>query len=255
MTLGVARALPAHKKCGRCQTVKPAEAFARCKSRGDGLNTRCKQCCREHYLANHEAAKARMRAYHQRNREELLVKQRINWHENRDARLKAQREYQEKNKDRIRQKDREYQQRNKDRRAAYNRQYQKDNRTARSEYSKRWNAHQRRNDPLFRLKSSLRTRTNDAIRRGGYTKLSGMNEAIGCDWPTLQAHLSSYFTTSMTWENYGSCWVVDHHVPLASATTSQEVMTLCHYTNLRPLGRLENLRKGASLPEHCGADR
>lgn len=241
-------ALPIQKKCGRCQRVKPADAFARCKSRGDGLNTRCKQCCREHYLANHEAAKARMRSYHQRNREALLAKHREYWRATNEDRLAHQRKYHADNKESIRQQQREYRQRNRELIAARNRDQYLKNKTARSEYAKRWNMEQRKNSPLFRLKSNMRTRTNEAIRRGGYTKLSGMNEAVGCDWPTLQAHLASYFTCDMTWENYGSHWVVDHHIPLASATSSQEVMALCHYTNLRPLGKAENLRKGASMP-------
>ena len=245
-------ALPSLKKCGRCQRVKSADSFARCKSRGDGLNTRCKECCREHYLANHEAAKARMRAYHQRNREELLAKQRDYWRATNEERIAQQRKYQAENKEAIRQQQREYRKRNPQLIAVRNRRQYLNNKPARNEYAKRWNAEQRKCDPLFRLKSNMRTRTNDAIRRGGYTKLSGLNDAIGCDWPTLQAHLASYFTTGMTWANYGAVWVVDHHVPLASAADSQALLALCHYTNLRPLGKVENLRKGASMPAVTG---
>ena len=253
MTLGsIRQALPAQKKCGRCQAVKSADAFARCKSRGDGLNTRCKQCCREHYLANHEAAKARMRSYHQRNREELLAKHRDYWRATNEDRLAQQRKYQAENKEAIRQQQGEYRKRNPELIAARNRDQYLKNKQARNIYAKRWNMEQRKNSPLFRIKSNLRTRTAGAIRRGGFTKLSGLNDALGCDWPTLQTHLASYFRPGMNWSNYGSVWVVDHHVPLASATDAQALLALCHYTNLRPLGKAENLRKGASMPADGG---
>ena len=38
----------------------------------------------------------------------------------------------------------------------------------------------------------------------------------------------------MTWENYGE-WHIDHKIPLASAKTESELISLCHYTNLQPL--------------------
>ena len=45
---------PAHygqeqKKCYRCQEDKPLEAFAKNKAKPDGLQERCKDCCKSHY--------------------------------------------------------------------------------------------------------------------------------------------------------------------------------------------------------------
>lgn len=246
-------ALPAMKKCGRCQRVKSSSEFSRCRSRGDGLHTRCKACAREHYQSRREDALRTMKAYRERNRDQLLAKHREYWRATNDERLAKQREYHDTNRKAIRAQQREYRQRNKELISRKNREQYLKNKPARNEYSKQWNADRRRNDPLFKLKSNMRTRTNDAIRRGGFTKLSGMNDAIGCDWPTLQSHLQSHFAPWMTWENYGSHWVVDHHVPLASASNSEEVLRLCHYTNLRPLGKTENLRKAAKVPPVEGA--
>jgi hypothetical protein len=46
----------------------------------------------------------------------------------------------------------------------------------------------------------------------------------------------------MTWDNYGKYngelnygWEIDHIIPIASATTIDEVLKLNHYTNLQPL--------------------
>jgi len=46
----------------------------------------------------------------------------------------------------------------------------------------------------------------------------------------------------MTWESYGK-WHVDHIIPLCSAETNEEIVDLCHYTNLQPLWTDENIRK------------
>lgn len=37
------------KKCYRCQEDKPLEAFAKNKAKPDGLQERCKDCCKSHY--------------------------------------------------------------------------------------------------------------------------------------------------------------------------------------------------------------
>ena len=46
----------------------------------------------------------------------------------------------------------------------------------------------------------------------------------------------------MSWDNYGLYngdlnygWDVDHIIPLSSANTEEELINLCHYTNLQPL--------------------
>lgn len=50
----------------------------------------------------------------------------------------------------------------------------------------------------------------------------------------------------MTWENRGE-WHIDHIIPLASASTEEELLALCHYTNLQPLWAFDNLSKGAKI--------
>lgn len=75
-----------------------------------------------------------------------------------------------------------------------------------------------------------------------------MTEArIGCDWLELLVHLESKFKPGMTRENYGPVWHVDHIIPLASAKTEDEIIKLCHYSNLQSLFALENFQKGAKI--------
>jgi hypothetical protein len=50
----------------------------------------------------------------------------------------------------------------------------------------------------------------------------------------------------MTLENYGE-WHLDHIIPLATATTREDVVRLNHYTNFQPLWAKDNLSKGAKI--------
>lgn len=104
----------------------------------------------------------------------------------------------------------------------------------------------RREDPMFNLACALRGSLAKYLARGGFTKKAKSAEVIGCDWPTLKAHIEAQFVAGMSWTNRAQ-WHVDHRVPLASAKTEAELLTLCHYTNLQPLWWVDNLKKGAHV--------
>lgn len=80
------------------------------------------------------------------------------------------------------------------------------------------------------------------FKRNGYSKKSKTHEILGCSYDEFKIHLESQFESWMTWENRGKYngefnygWDIDHIIPLASAKTEEELLKLCHYTNLRPL--------------------
>ena len=103
-------------------------------------------------------------------------------------------------------------------------------------------------DPVYAMKYRLRNRTARAFKENGYPKTSKTAEILGCEWETLANHIESGFTDGMTWENRSE-WHVDHIVPLASANTEDELIILCHYTNLQPLWAEDNIRKSDKMPE------
>src|SRR5690606_16706629 len=97
-------------------------------------------------------------------------------------------------------------------------------------------------DPLFKLKKNLRKRTYTAFRVNSWYKKCNTYEYLGASYEEVYNHIEKQFKDNMTWDNQGE-WHVDHIIPLDSAKTEEELIKLCHYTNLQPLWAIDNLRK------------
>jgi hypothetical protein len=92
-----------------------------------------------------------------------------------------------------------------------------------------------------RLAQNSRVRIKQALK----SKKGSSILHIGCGWDCLKKHLENQFQEGMTWENYGLFgWHVDHRVPLASASTIEDLLPLLHFKNLQPLWARDNLSKG-----------
>lgn len=111
--------------------------------------------------------------------------------------------------------------------------YQKNNKT----WMKKYNS-----DPLFRLNHNIRCRINDFLTSKKTRKKNKTSEILGCNQEILKTFLEKKFKPNMTWDNYGD-WHVDHIIPLSSGTNENEILKLCHFTNLQPLWKDENLKK------------
>lgn len=103
-------------------------------------------------------------------------------------------------------------------------------------------------DPIYRLRMNLRTVVRNAILGNGYDKKSNTFDIIGCDVDTVKCHLESKFIDGMSWENKSE-WHIDHIIPLSSAINEEELILLCHYTNLQPLWATDNLIKSNKYNE------
>lgn len=59
--------MTAEKRCGRCKQTKPPEVFSKNRSKKDGLQAECRECCNAYYAAymatNYEKEKARKATY------------------------------------------------------------------------------------------------------------------------------------------------------------------------------------------------
>lgn len=104
----------------------------------------------------------------------------------------------------------------------------------------------RQNHPEILLKARVRSRIGQALRKG-FTKFYKSREMLGCTYVELRTHLEGLFQPGMTWENRGQ-WEIDHIRPCSSFDLLIPEQQKCcfHYTNLQPLWREENRKKGAT---------
>jgi hypothetical protein len=103
-----------------------------------------------------------------------------------------------------------------------------------------------REDPMAGFIQIMRVCVRKGLSRKGYTKKSRAYEILGAEWSEVKLHMESLFKEGMTWDNHGE-WHIDHIIPISSGKTEDEVIKLCHYTNLQPLWKTENLLKGDKL--------
>ena len=203
------------KTCRVCKIEKPFNDFNKSTRNKDGLNNMCKECGKEY-----------AKKYRKENYERVIQKEREYDQKNKENRLK----YREENKEEKKRYAKKYREENKD----------KVNLSIRNSKKKRY-----RNDPIFRLKESIKNNIRKSIKRKGYSKNNKTNEILGCSYEEFKTYLESQFEDWMNWDNYGNpkdgmlepnkTWDIDHIIPISSAINENEVVKLNHFTNLQPL--------------------
>ena len=119
------------------------------------------------------------------------------------------------------------------------------------EYKNKFNLNRskrRKEDPGYKAISNLRSGLNKLFRRKpSMNKNLNTLKLIGCSREELKLHLEKQFKLGMNWENYNyNGWHIDHIIPLSTAKSFSEIVEkkLMHYSNLQPLWRLDNQKKG-----------
>jgi hypothetical protein len=198
---------------------------------------------REEILLNRKLARQKDKPVKESLSQAELTKR---WREkNKEAVKKYNKEYKEKNKEKIKQQQKEYWKNNPDKMKEKNaRNYEKHKQV------RNYQNYQRKRkrlieDPLFKLKETMRNRLRRMFKTTGIRKCKKSIDIFGADWPEIKLHIEKKFSQGMTWENHGK-WHIDHIVPLVLAFSVEDVYRLCHYTNLQPLWAEDNLRKQAS---------
>jgi len=136
-----------------------------------------------------------------------------------------------------------YRRANKEASISYQREYRQNNKEKVASNKKDYQNKRRQTDPLFKLKSNLRTRVWSILKND---KDKRTEELLGASFYVVKQHIEDTFVEGMTWGNYGQ-WHVDHKIPLASAKTKKEVEKLFHYTNLQALWAEDNFIKSDKL--------
>jgi hypothetical protein len=175
--------------------------------------TKYKQYKKDYYLKNKDFLVEKNNLYKENNKEKMTLYFK-EYNENRKEQLKEYRkEYFQKNKKRINEKAKLDKQRN----------------------------------PNIKIAHSLRNRIIKVLN--GSTKKDSTFNLLGCTIAEFKLYLESQFTETMSWENYGSIWHIDHILPCASFDLSEESQQrLCfNYRNLQPLLAHDNLVKGKKI--------
>lgn len=268
------------KKCCACKIEKELTEFAKDKYNNDGLTYKCKSCRNEYskayrknnpvsykrtykkatnkrYLIHKEKIKAETKKYYQANREKCLAYHKEYSLKNPDK-VKAKKEryaktvnsnrrkkYKE-NPELFKQKAQEYRLRNPDKVKETRKKAALNNKEKKREWQQNRYKFRMDTDSLFYLKNKLRCRIIAAIKRGGYTKKSSCANILGAKYEIIKENIGRQFTKGMNWNNHGD-WHIDHIIPLASAKTEKELISLFHYTNLQPLWATDNILKGAKI--------
>lgn len=218
------------KTCPTCKIEKTLENYNKNKNRKDGLQRECRECCHSHHNKHYHSKKS------PRLKENLKEGHKICKGCNQELPLnnfkpgKGRFNVGSKCKPCF----------NKD----WN-EYQK-----KTGQNKNHNKIKRQTDPQFKLKTLLRGRLLDALKR--HTKGGKVNKnhsaltLLGCSIDEYKIFLENQFKPDMTWENHGKLWEIDHIIPCSKFDlTNLEQQKQCfNYINTQPLYKSENRSKG-----------
>ena len=255
------------KPCTRCKETKPFEHFTKDKKYKDGFSIYCKPCrsamrkeaypryrdkaitrSREYRKAHPQKVAASKKRCYEAKKDEYADKRKRYYIQNRERILIQCSKYRAANRSKVRARDRAYKKANREILNKKQLEYQKREAERINEYSRDYVKKRRKTDKLYALQTNMRSRFKFELAKRGETKWLKVNDYLGCSWIELRAHLEAQFSDGMNWDNYGE-WHVDHIVPLAMASDKEQLVELCHYTNLRPLWAFDNISKGAKLPD------
>lgn len=100
----------------------------------------------------------------------------------------------------------------------------------------------RKSDPLAVMQSRLSRLHRHALRQVGGIKSSPTFEHLGYTVEQFVRHIERQFAPGMGWHNMDQ-WQIDHILPIAGATSVEDVLALNQLSNLRPMWALDNNRK------------
>jgi hypothetical protein len=195
---------------------------------------------RLYYLKNKEKLKLRQKKYYHDNKEKISENRKV---ENlNDEQIEKKREKGKSryrvNKEKVLKYHREYYQINKDRIKEKVKQYNEENR----EKTNLRTRNKKKTNVLYKLMCGYRTSINGLLKNRGFRKKSKTVDILGCSVEEFKQHLENQFESWMNWDNYGKYngelnygWDIDHIIPQSAAKTEEELLSLNHYTNLKPL--------------------
>lgn len=241
-----------NKTCKSCGDTKPVSEYQKAGG-GKWLQPYCKDC-----------DSARKKEWVLKNHEELKAKNNLkykNWRERNPIQPKEKKPRKKDDKEYVRQRllkytstpefkikkraaDKAYKEANREKVAARKKEYYYSQNGLQK--AKDWQKAQM-SDPEFRIKKNLRGRVYVALKRG--IKTESTMALLGCTIEHFTKYFEGLFYDDMSWERYMKGEIhIDHIKPciLFDLTIPEQQKECFHYTNLQPLWKVDNLKKGKS---------
>jgi hypothetical protein len=98
-------------------------------------------------------------------------------------------------------------------------------------------------DDFYKFKRLIRDCVLKSFKRTNHRKSSYAKDIIGIDFDKAWDYLKNTWKHNYGTEYNGEEYHIDHIVPLSTAKTEEDVIKLCHYTNLQLLKPEDNLEK------------
>ena len=139
---------------------------------------------------------------------------------------------------------RKYQEKYRKRNPEYTKVWISNNKEIIRKTSKQYRVNKRKVDPLFKFSCDVRTLIGGSFRRRNCKKPIKTEQILGCSIKEFQEYIISKCPEGITLDNFNMHeYHIDHVIPLSTANSEEEVIKLCHYTNLQPLWCKDNLMK------------
>lgn len=226
------------KICYKCKKERCIGEFSKDKHAKDGLQNKCKNCVKQHYLEHREEISLNGKQYYIEHKEESNFKsKKWYWKHKEESKLyhkKYNLEHPEENKLRYK----KYYSRNREKILLRNRQHDLEHKDEINLRRKKHLKQRYEMDALHRTLCCLRSRMNYAYKSQGVKKTLRTVELLGCIPEFYQNYLQSHFKPGMTKENNGKRKWVQHHVIGCNKFNLMEPdqQKLCfHYTNIIPM--------------------
>lgn len=215
--------------------------------------------------ANPEYRRAYMKAWEQKNADRRRAESKKRYAQNQEAVKASVSEWRKKNPEKVLAYSKQCIQNGKSKQACakqraknpvlwekYQRDWRRKNLEKLRNQAKERMRKRRSEDTAFRVLSNLRARIYHVVKRGKGKKADRTLALTGCSVGFLMEHLEGQFLAGMNWGNHGKGegkWSIDHIRPCNAFNflDSEQQRACFHYSNLRPLWDLDNIRKSDKI--------
>ena len=245
------------KICRKCGIEKPITEFRKTYNKKFAkyyYRTECHECeilyGRQYELTRKdrtEYKKKYNKSYREQNKEKLKEMNK-EWREKNKEIIKEQRKEQyQNNRDEILLRQKEYYKNNKELVLKYHHKYNKDNSEILVKKAYEYQKYKESTDEFYKFKRLIRDCILKSFKRTNHRKNSYAKDIIGIDFDKAWEYLKETWKKNYGTEYNGEPYHIDHIIPLSTAKNEEDVIKLCHYTNLQMLKPEDNLEKSDKL--------